>query len=91
VQTSFDGAVPDAIRAAIEKEDPGAVVIPTCLPIGTDAKHFARLGIRHFGFIPLLLPAGYDFASMFHGTDERVPVSALVTGVRILEGFFGAC
>jgi acetylornithine deacetylase/succinyl-diaminopimelate desuccinylase-like protein len=91
VQTSFDGAVPDAIRAAIEEEDPGAIVVPTCLPIGTDAKHFARLGIRHFGFIPLLLPAGYDFASMFHGTDERVPVSALVTGVRILESFFGAC
>ncbi len=91
VQTRFDGAVPDAIRAAIEKEDPGAVVVPTCLPIGTDAKHFARLGIRHFGFIPLLLPGGYDFASMFHGTDERVPVSALVTGVRMLQCFFGGC
>ena len=77
VQARFDGTVPDAIRAAIDKEDPGAAVVPTCLPIGTDAKHFDRLAIRHFGFVPLLLPAGYDFASMFHGVDERVPVSAL--------------
>ena len=91
VQARFDGTVPDAIRAAIEKEDPGAVVVPTCLPIGTDAKHFGRLGIRHFGFVPLRLPAGYDFASMFHGVDERVPVSALAAGVRILQSFFGEC
>ncbi len=91
VQAQFDGTVPDAIVAAIEREDPGAVVVPTCLPIGTDAKHFGRLGIRHFGFVPLLLPAGYDFASMFHGVDERVPVSALAAGVRILQGFFGEC
>jgi acetylornithine deacetylase/succinyl-diaminopimelate desuccinylase-like protein len=91
VQTRFDGPVPAAIRAAIEKEDPAAAVVPTCLPIGTDGKHFARLGIRNFGFVPLLLPAGYDFAAMFHGVDERVPVSSLTAGVRILQSFFGEC
>src|ERR1700729_2711807 len=91
VATRFDGAVPDAIRAAIEKEEPGAAVVPTCLPIGTDGKHFSRLGIRNFGFVPLLLPAGYDFAAMFHGVDERVPVSSLAAGVRILERFFDEC
>jgi acetylornithine deacetylase/succinyl-diaminopimelate desuccinylase-like protein len=91
VTTRFDGAVPDAIRAAIEKEDPGAAVVPTCLPIGTDGKHFSRLGIRNFGFVPLLLPPGYDFAAMFHGVDERVPVSSLAAGVRILEHFFDEC
>jgi acetylornithine deacetylase/succinyl-diaminopimelate desuccinylase-like protein len=91
VQARFAGAVPDAIAVAIEKEDPGAVIVPTCLPIGTDGKHFDRLGIRNFGFVPLLLPAGYDFAAMFHGVDERVPVSSLATGVRILQSFFGEC
>ena len=91
VQTSFDGAVPEAIAAAVQKEDPGAVVVPTCLPIGTDGKHFDRLGIRNFGFVPLLLPAGYDFAAMFHGVDERVPVSSLAAGTRILQSFLGEC
>jgi acetylornithine deacetylase/succinyl-diaminopimelate desuccinylase-like protein len=91
VQTRFDGPAPDAIRVAIEKEDPGATVVPACLPIGTDGKHFDRLGIRNFGFIPLPLPAGYDFASMFHGVDERVPISSLTAGVRILQNFFAEC
>jgi acetylornithine deacetylase/succinyl-diaminopimelate desuccinylase-like protein len=91
VQCEFRGAVPDAISIAIAKQDPGAAVIPACLPIGTDGKHFARLGIRNFGFIPLQLPAGYDFASMFHGLDERVPVASLATGVRILESFLSEC
>jgi acetylornithine deacetylase/succinyl-diaminopimelate desuccinylase-like protein len=91
VQTTFEGSVPDAIRVAIEAEDPGATIVPTCLPIGTDGKHFDRLGIRNFGFVPLLLPDGYDFASMFHGVDERVPVSSLTAGVRILQAFFGEC
>lgn len=89
--TRFEGTVPDAIRAAIEKADPGAAVVPTCLPIGTDGKHFSRLGIRNFGFVPMLLPPGYDFAAMFHGVDERVPVSSLAAGVRILEHFFDEC
>ena len=88
VQTSFDGATPDAIRAAIEKEDPGATVVPTCLPIGTDGKHFDRLGIRNFGFVPLLLPAGDDFSSMFHGVAERVRGYSLAAGVRIMQSFF---
>jgi acetylornithine deacetylase/succinyl-diaminopimelate desuccinylase-like protein len=65
---------------AVEKEEPGAAVVPTCLPIGSNAKQFDRLGICHFGFVPLLLPPSYDFASMSHGVDERVPVSSLAAG-----------
>lgn len=91
VETTFDGAVPEAIVSALRKEDNRAVVVPVCLPIGTDAKHFSRLGIRCYGFAPLLLPDGYDFAAMFHGIDERVPISALQWGVRVLDTFLGKC
>ena len=38
-----------------------------------------------FGFVPLRLPGDMDFASMFHGVDERVPVDALQFGVRVLD------
>ena len=58
---------------------------------GTDAKHFARLGIRCFGFAPLKLPADLDFAALFHGVDERVPVDALMFGTRVLEHFLQHC
>ena len=91
LETPFSGPVPDAIVASLAAEDPHAVTIPTCLPIGTDAKHFARLGINCYGFVPLQLPPAFDFPAMFHGADERVPVSALSFGQRVLQGFFTRC
>jgi acetylornithine deacetylase/succinyl-diaminopimelate desuccinylase-like protein len=46
--------------------------------------------MRCFGFSPLQLPAGLDFARMFHGIDERVPADALKFGVRVLDRFVAA-
>jgi acetylornithine deacetylase/succinyl-diaminopimelate desuccinylase-like protein len=74
-----------AMTAALLAEDPGAHVVPYCMSGGTDAKHFARLGIAGYGFTPLQLPPGYNYHAMFHGVDERVPVSALHFGVRVME------
>ena len=54
-------------------------------------KHFARLGIRCFGFAPLRLPPDLDFAALFHGVDERVPVDALTFGAQVLEHFLLHC
>ncbi|MGC9665929.1 M20/M25/M40 family metallo-hydrolase [Planosporangium sp. 12N6] len=76
-------AMTDALRA----EDPDGHVVPYCMAGGTDAKQFARLGIAGYGFAPLGLPAGYDYRAMFHGVDERVPVEALMFGVRVLDRF----
>jgi acetylornithine deacetylase/succinyl-diaminopimelate desuccinylase-like protein len=39
----------------------------------------------------LRLPADLDFSGMFHGVDERVPVSALQFGTRVLDGFLDRC
>jgi len=81
----------DALAAALRTEDPGARTIPYMLSGGTDAKHFAELGMRCFGFAPLRLPPDLDFASLFHGIDERVPVDALRFGTRVLETFLRTC
>jgi acetylornithine deacetylase/succinyl-diaminopimelate desuccinylase-like protein len=91
VQTTLDGALADAMTAALLGEDPDGRVVPYCLSAGTDAKSFSRLGIRCFGFSPLRLPADLDFAGMFHGVDERVPVDALQFGVRVLDKFLDLC
>jgi acetylornithine deacetylase/succinyl-diaminopimelate desuccinylase-like protein len=91
VETSFDGDLCDAMTAALLAADPGARVVPYCMPGGTDAKSFSRLGIRCFGFAPLRLPAELDFFGMFHGVDERVPVEALKFGVRVLDDFIDRC
>jgi acetylornithine deacetylase/succinyl-diaminopimelate desuccinylase-like protein len=72
--------------------DPGAQIAPYMLSGGTDAKSFATvLGMRCYGFAPLRLPPELDFASLFHGIDERVPVDALQFGTRVLDEFLRTC
>jgi len=41
----------------------------------TDAKWLVPLGMDCYGFAPMLLPDELDFTALFHGVDERVPVS----------------
>ncbi|MCG5432753.1 M20/M25/M40 family metallo-hydrolase [Mycobacterium sp. MYCO198283] len=86
-ETSFDGDLVDAMNDAILAVDPDARTVPYMLSGGTDAKSFARLGIRCFGFVPMRLPPELDFASLFHGIDERVPVDGLEFGARVFEHF----
>ena len=91
VETTADGDLWDAMSAALRAEDPEAIVAPYCLSAGTDAKWFAKLGIRCFGFSPLRLPPELDFPGMFHGIDERVPLDALQFGVRVIDRLLDTC
>ncbi|WP_127782876.1 M20/M25/M40 family metallo-hydrolase [Rhodococcus sp. X156] len=90
-ETTFDGELVDAMNAALLAHDPHARLVPYMLSGGTDAKAFDKLGIRCFGFAPLQLPPELDFAALFHGIDERVPVSALKFGTRVLDQFLRTC
>lgn len=87
VETTFDGHLVDAMNDAILAHDPQGRTVPYMLSGGTDAKAFAKLGIRCFGFAPLRLPPELDFAALFHGIDERVPVDAVLFGTDVLEHF----
>lgn len=87
----FEGPLVDAMIAALRAEDPEARVLPYCLSGGTDNKALADLGIVGYGFAPLRLPADLDFAPMFHGIDERVPLAALRFGVRVLLRLLATC
>jgi acetylornithine deacetylase/succinyl-diaminopimelate desuccinylase-like protein len=91
LETGFDGSLVDAMQTALKAEDPIARAVPYMLSGGTDAKSFADLGVRCFGFAPLRLPPELDFAGMFHGVDERVPVDGLRFGVRVLDRFIDHC
>ncbi|MCV7193752.1 M20/M25/M40 family metallo-hydrolase [Mycolicibacterium brumae] len=90
-ETTFDGDLVDAMNSALLTVDPGSRIVPFMLSGGTDAKHFARLGIRCFGFTPLRLPPELDFAALFHGVDERVPVDSLIFGAEVLTEFLQNC
>lgn len=87
LETTFDGPLVDAMAQSLRHFDSGARPVPYMLSGGTDAKAFARLDIRCFGFAPLKLPADLDFSALFHGIDERVPVDGLQFGVQVLDRF----
>lgn len=84
LEAPFEGHVVDAIRESIGSLDPDAEVLPYLLPAGTDNKALSKLGIRGYGFVPLRRPHDFDFPSMFHGVDERVPTDSLLFGQEVL-------
>jgi acetylornithine deacetylase/succinyl-diaminopimelate desuccinylase-like protein len=87
----FEGDLVEAMKAALQTEDPNGRAVPYMLSGGTDNKAFARLGIAGYGFAPLRLPPDLDFAALFHGVDERVPVDSLLFGTRVLDRLLRTC
>lgn len=83
----------ETLGAALRAQDPEAIPVPFVTMATTDGRHFARLGIQSYGYTPMELPAGYDFATMAHGADERIPVGAVDWGTetvfRVLETYAG--
>ena len=85
LEAPVTGPLVDAMATAVQAEDPGSIVLPYLLSAGTDNKALSDLGIVGYGFMPLRLPADLDFAAMFHGVDERVPITSLQFGTRVLD------
>jgi acetylornithine deacetylase/succinyl-diaminopimelate desuccinylase-like protein len=82
----------DLLCAVLRELDPAAVPVPLLMTGGTDQRHFARLGIEGYGYLPLRLPPGFGQETV-HAADERVPAGALDFGtdalVRVLERYGG--
>ena len=81
---SADTPLYSAIEAVMAERDPEGIVVPTMISGFTDAKQYQRLGATCYGFYPLRLPADMNFGSMFHGDNERLPVSAFRFGIETL-------
>jgi acetylornithine deacetylase/succinyl-diaminopimelate desuccinylase-like protein len=91
LEVPFEGDLVGKMVAALGRHDPGAPVLPYLMSGGTDNKALARLGITGYGFAPLQLTPDLDFPAMFHGIDERVPLSALAFGRTVLGDFLRTC
>ena len=70
----------ETLCTILREADPEATPIPYLVSGGTDARHFAQLGIRTYGFLPHNFPEGVAYERAMHDADERVPVSALEFG-----------
>jgi len=91
LEIEFEGDLVDAMCQAITTFDPEGIPVPYLMSGGTDNKALSELGIIGYGFSPLQLPADLDFMALFHGVDERVPISGLEFGVKVLENFLENC
>jgi acetylornithine deacetylase/succinyl-diaminopimelate desuccinylase-like protein len=89
VEWPADAEIVRLMHDALRSADPDATAVPMMITPGTDAKALAQLGIPCYGFAPLRLDADTPFLSLFHGHDERVPVSALAFGLPVLAEVVG--
>lgn len=70
-----------ALRNAIRKYHPDAVVTPILIPYGTDSVRLREKGVIAYGFTPMVLDAA-TVATM-HSDEERIPVAEFHRGLRI--------
>ena len=73
-----------ALERVMREMDPEGIPVPILLPGATDARHFARLGIQTYGFLPMKLPPGFNFSRLVHGPDECIPVDTLHFGAETI-------
>jgi acetylornithine deacetylase/succinyl-diaminopimelate desuccinylase-like protein len=81
------------LSGVLRELDADAVPVPM-LQVGvTDGRFLARIGIQTYGFLPLNLPDGFEFAKLIHAADERVPAAAIRFGTeaigRVVERYAG--
>jgi len=83
----------DTLSGILGEADPEGVPVPILLSATTDGRHFARLGIQTYGFLPMRLPEDFNFTETIHTVDERIPVEALDFGTdaiyKLLQRFGG--
>lgn len=93
VETTSDTPLFAHLAATIRKNEPLGLPIPFVIPGFTDAKAYARLGSKCYGFSPVRFDsADLNFARMYHGHDERIPTEGLKWGLRVLfEAVDGFC
>jgi acetylornithine deacetylase/succinyl-diaminopimelate desuccinylase-like protein len=89
--TEPDMGLFDTLSGILSEADPEGIPVPLLLPAFTDARFFSRLGIQTYGFLPMKLPARFDFNETIHAADERIPAEALSFGAdaiyKALERF----
>lgn len=71
----------EAIERVMTRHLPGAAVTPYLIPGMTDAKDYARAGIKTYGFAPVALKEDEPFADLYHAPNERVSVEGVEKGL----------
>ena len=82
VVTPTDTPFYAALEGAVKKRYPDAIVTPMLVPYGTDANGFRPLGVKSYGFNPMVLPA--EAMASMHGDAEFLPDDAIGPAMQII-------
>ena len=82
VVTPTDTPFYAALEASVKKRYPDAIVTPMLVPYGTDANGFRPLGVKSYGFNPMILPA--EAMASMHGDAEFLPDDAIGPAMQII-------
>jgi len=77
----------DSFAKVLKDLDEDGVPIPLLLAASTDARHFDKIGIQTYGFIPMNLPENFDMLQYIHAADERIPLSSFRFGLKAIQNF----
>ena len=69
------------LKAAILRQNPGAVVAPSIVPYGTDSQKFRQKGVIGYGLTPMVVDAA-TLATM-HSDSEHIPVDQFRAGLHV--------
>ncbi len=74
-----------AIQHAVAAQEPGALVAPYLFPAVSDSRFIAPRGVTAYGFVPHRPEPGVPpVESLAYGHDERVSISNLEFGLKVL-------
>jgi len=74
----------NAIAETAQELDPKIAVVPYLSTGVTDSAHLRKLGVKAYGILPF--PMVQSDEERMHGNDERVPLSSLYFGIRLIYG-----
>jgi acetylornithine deacetylase/succinyl-diaminopimelate desuccinylase-like protein len=76
----------DVLQRVSQRFHPDALIVPFLTPGATDARFFRRVDAVAYGFGMFSNKLTFDqFASMFHGADERVDTASVDMSAEMFE------
>jgi len=77
----LDGELIDAMKRAVTRHVPDALVVPMQMPGASDSRFFRARGIPAYGLGPFVIDK--EEIKLTHGVDERISIENLELGIKI--------
>ena len=82
--SDFSSPMFTAISESVKALAPDMVTVPYLSTGATDSARLRQLGMQAYGILPF--PMNQDDEDRMHGNDERIPLTALDFGTRLIYG-----